>query len=161
MKVRIFLTAWILFSVHFATNTVREHYPAFSLIEQGTFRVDRYLDFHPDIFKHRDGHSYVGNNVAASVIAAVPLFVFKPVLDWLEGYEQAKLKERPPQTEYRNTDHPNSQAFFAVVSQQGLTLRFGAATVVTSIFLMAPLSALFVVLMLSSNGTRTARINSL
>jgi len=149
MKVRIFLTAWIIFSVHFATNTVREHYPAFSLIEQGTFKVDRYLDFHPDIFQHQDGHAYVGNNVAASVIAAVPLLVFKPVLDWLERYEQEKIKDRPPQTEYRNTDHPNSQAFYSVVSQKGLTLRFGAATVVTSVFLMAPLSAGLVVLMFS------------
>ena len=33
---RVFLTAWIVFSLHFVTNTVREHYPAFSLVEDGT-----------------------------------------------------------------------------------------------------------------------------
>ena len=42
IKIRLFLTCWLVFTVHFATNTVREHYPAFSLVEQGTFKVDRY-----------------------------------------------------------------------------------------------------------------------
>ena len=79
LKTRLFLTAWIVFSLHFATNMVREHYPAFSLVEDGTLKVDRYRDFHPDIFVHTDGHAVVGNNVAASIVAAVPLFVFNPV----------------------------------------------------------------------------------
>src|SRR5262245_48759015 len=67
---RIFLIAWILYSVHFATNVVREHYPAFSIAEHGTFRVDEYQGFHPDIFVHRDGHSVIGNQVFVSVLAA-------------------------------------------------------------------------------------------
>jgi hypothetical protein len=43
---RIFLIAWMLYSVHFATNVVREHYPAFSISEHGTFYVDEYQGFH-------------------------------------------------------------------------------------------------------------------
>ena len=31
-ETRLFLVAWILYSVHFATNVVREHYPAFSIV---------------------------------------------------------------------------------------------------------------------------------
>lgn len=147
LSVRLFVCSWIAFSLHFSTNIVREHYPAFSLIEAGTFKVDRYLDFHPDIFLHRDGHAYIGNNVAASVIAAVPLFLVDPALDRLEAYEQQKISRSAPQTEYRNEDHPNSRLFFARAAQAGLTLRFGASAAVTSVLLMAPLSALMILLM--------------
>jgi hypothetical protein len=126
---------------------VREHYPAFSLAEQGTFRVDQYQGFHPDIFLHADGHSYIGNNVTASVIAAIPLFIFDPVLDLLEKYEKRKIqREGVPKTVYR-TKHTNSKIFLETVKERGLSLRFGGATVVTSVFLMAPLSALIVVFM--------------
>lgn len=148
IKLRLFLTCWILFTIHFATNTVREHYPAFSLIEAGTLKVDRYQEFHPDIFVHENGHAYIGNNVMASVFAAVPLLVFRPVLDQLEQWEQDRItRDGSPTAEYRNDRHPNSQAFYRLAKESGLTLRFGAATVVTSAFLMAPLSALVVVLM--------------
>lgn len=144
---RLFLIAWLVYSVHFATNVVREHYPAFSLAEHGTFRVDEYQGFHADIFVHRDGHSYVGNNVIVSVLAAVPLFVFDPVLDLLERHSQRQLKESaaPPAADYR-TPKPKRRAFFKLVKERGLELRFGAATVVTSAFFMAPITALFVVL---------------
>jgi hypothetical protein len=147
LSVRLFLCSWIAYSLHFATNIVREHYPAFSLIESGTFKVDRYLDFHPDIFLHGDGHAYVGNNVTASVIAAVPLLAFDPVLDRLEAHERQSNSRGAPRSEYRNADHPNSQLFFARAAQAGLTLRFGASAAVTSVFLMAPLSALMILLM--------------
>jgi hypothetical protein len=53
-------------------------------VQDGALTVDRYRDFHPDIFVHPNGHAVVGNNVAASVIAAIPLLVFNPVLNQLE-----------------------------------------------------------------------------
>lgn len=146
--IRIFLTCWVIFSVHFATNMVREHFPAFSLVEHGTLKVDRYADFHPDIFIHTDGHAYIGNNVTASVVAALPLLVFDPILDALERYEKNRnAREGMPTTEYDTERHPNSRAFFSLAQREGLTLRFGASAAVTSVFLMAPLSALAVVLM--------------
>jgi hypothetical protein len=142
---RLFLVAWILYSAHFATNVVREHYPAFSLVEHGTFRVDEYQGFHSDIFVHRDGHSVIGNQVLVSALAAIPLFVFDPLLDALERMSQAKLaRGEVPNTEYR-TEKANDRNFFRLVKQRGLDLRFGAATVVTSVFFMAPLTALFLV----------------
>ncbi len=156
-RLRLFLTAWIVYSVHFATNVVREHYPAFSLAEHGTFRVDEYYvenpdapgrsAFHCDIFLHRDGHAYIGNNVAASVIAALPLFVFDPLLDYLE--EAAKRRRAAGSSEFGEYDskQPNRQKFWEALKEQGLELRFGAATAITTVFLMAPLSALAVVLM--------------
>ena len=69
LRGRIFLTAWILFAAMFATNVVREHYPALALVEDGTYRLDRYHELHSDIFEHR-GHWYINNNVGTSVIAA-------------------------------------------------------------------------------------------
>jgi hypothetical protein len=117
-------------------------------VQDGTLTVDRYRDFHPDIFVHPNGHAVVGNNVAASVIAALPLLVFSPVLNQLEAYERARIRrEGPPATEYRTADHPNSRKFYAVAANAGLTLRFGASAAVTTVCLMAPLSALMLVLM--------------
>lgn len=144
----LFLTAWLLYSIHFATNVVREHYPAFSLVDHFTLKVDEYQGFHPDIFVHRDGHSYVGSNVAVSVFAAIPLFVFDPVLDLLERHRNNQLAalDAPPDATYR-TRHANSRVFFKLIRERGLDLRFGGATVVTSVFFMAPISALSVVLM--------------
>lgn len=144
---RIFFVAWLLYSVHFATNVVREHYPAFSLVEHGTFRVDEYQGFHSDIFVHRDGHSVIGNQVFVSVLAAIPLLVFDPVLDGLERYSKRKLAQQGVQNAEYRTDKPMRATFFRLVKERGLDLRFGAATVVTSVFFMAPITALFLVLM--------------
>ncbi|MHC4455359.1 MAG: hypothetical protein ACYSWS_11830, partial [Planctomycetota bacterium] len=158
IKVRLFIISWILFTIHFATDVVREHYPAFTLIDQGTFKVDKYQGFHPDIFAHTDGHSYIGNNVTASIIAAIPLFLFDPILDAIERYEVRKIrKEGISETGFRS-DRQNSVRLMKEVKERGLSLRFGATTVVTSVFLMAPLSALTIVFMfhvLSKRGLST------
>lgn len=147
MKLRLFLTCWIVFSLHFATNVVREHYPAFTLIERGDFVCDRYAGFHSDIFKHTDGHWYIGNNVMGSVIAAVPLVAFDPVLDALEDGRRAETGAMSEaDTEY-DTEYPNRARFFRLVRKKGLDLRFGASAAITSVFLMAPLSAFMTVLM--------------
>jgi len=46
VRLRLFLVCWILFSLFFSTNIVREHYPAFTLIEHGNFRCDEYQGWH-------------------------------------------------------------------------------------------------------------------
>ena len=144
-EVRLFLIAWLVYAVHFATNVVREHYPAFSIVDHGTFRVDEYQGFHEDIFVHRDGHSVIGNQVFVSVLAAVPLFVFDPVLDAIEHRSKAKLaRDGVPNSTYR-IDKPVRQLFFQFVRERGLAERFGAAAMVTSLFLMAPITAAFLV----------------
>jgi hypothetical protein len=142
---RIFLVAWLLYSLHFATNVVREHYPAFTVAEHGTFRVDEYQGFHSDIFVHRDGHSVIGNQVLVSTLAAVPLWIFDPVLDALQRHSLAKLAaEGVTAAEYR-IDKPRRREFFRLVKERGLDLRFGAATAITVVFFMAPITAAFLV----------------
>ncbi|MEO6710169.1 MAG: hypothetical protein ABI054_02035 [Planctomycetota bacterium] len=150
VRLRLFLVSWILFSLFFATNIVREHYPAFTLIEHGNFRCDEYLGWHADIFEHSDGHSYVGNNVMGSVIAAVPLMAFDPVLDRIEAYSKRRLAESstPIDTTYA-TKYPNRANMYKAARLAGQDLRLGASALVTSVFLMAPLSALFTLLVYS------------
>ncbi len=146
IELRLFLTCWIVFSVHFATNVVREHYPAFSLIERGDFVLDAYAGMHSDIFEHTDGHWYIGNQVGTSLLAAVPLLVFDPLLDRLERHSKERLAaggdgSGAGEPEYR-TPYPIRQDFLRRVRERGLDLRFGAATLVTGAFFLAPLSAL-------------------
>ena len=47
---RLFFTCWIVYALHFATNTVREIYPALALGDHMTFDVSEYSGLHPDIF---------------------------------------------------------------------------------------------------------------
>ena len=151
VKVRLFLVCWIVYSAFFATNVVREHYPAFALIERGDWICDRYEGFHADLFRHTDGHVYTGNNVVGSLIAVPPLLAFDPVLDALEERSQAKLAESGGAVDATyDTKYPLRQALFRKVKQAGLDLRFGAATAITSTFLMAPLCAALVVLVFST-----------
>ncbi len=147
---QLFFASWVLFTAHFATNIEREHYPAFALVDNLNFQIDEYVGFHSDIFVHTDGHAYIGNNVLGSVLAAVPLAVFDPALDRLEARSQERLAASGGASvaEYRTSDqHPNRKAFFQLVQERGLELRFGGAAAVTTTFLMAPLSALFVAIM--------------
>ncbi len=158
IKIRIFIISWFIFSIHFATNVVREHYPAFSLAEHGSFKVDEYQGFHPDIFVHTNDHSYINNNVASSVIAAVPLLIFRPVLNMLERYEKGKIQQKNDSKSVYRTRHTNSIKFLKLAKEKGLSFRFGASAMITTVFLMAPLSSLAVVLMfqiLSQRGLST------
>ena len=145
-RLRIFLVCWIVFTLHFATNIVREHYPAFSLVEDGDLYLDEYRGFHADIFEHPNGHAVVGNQVAGSLPAVPALLLFDPLLDALQDWTLARQAEgHDPVREYR-VGQPNRQDFFARVRARGLSLRFGAAAFVTSAFCMAPLTAAFVVM---------------
>jgi hypothetical protein len=147
VRVRLFLVCWILLSLFFATNVVREHYPAFALLDRGDFKCDRYAHMHADLFQHTDGHWYVGNNLLGSVPAIAVLAVFDPLLDRLEEYSKRKLAESPAEADAPyDTKYPNRQKMWKLVKQAGLDLRFGASTALTSVFLMAPLTACFAVL---------------
>jgi len=43
---RLFLTCWLVYALHFATNIVREIYPAVSLGDRLTFDVSEYAGLH-------------------------------------------------------------------------------------------------------------------
>ncbi len=141
---RIFLICWVVFAAHFATNVVREHYPAFSLLEDGDLKLDEYEGFHADIFEHTDGHHYIGNQITGSLPAVPALALFDPLLDYLERKSIARIKAGSLKKAEYKSEYKNRRAFMEKVKAKGLDLRFAGATVVTSFFCMAPICALFV-----------------
>jgi hypothetical protein len=146
VRLRMFLIAWIVFGAHFATNVVREHYPAFALIDRGDFFLDDYAGFHADIYFHPvTKHWVVGNQVLGSLPAALPLLLLDPALDALQRWELERFTARAQDAEY-TTDRPNRAAFFRVVRERGLLLRFAASAAITSLLVMAPLGAALVAL---------------
>ena len=54
VAVRLFLTCWLIYGLHFATNTVREIYPALSLGDHLSFNVSEYSGLHGH-FEFPDG----------------------------------------------------------------------------------------------------------
>ena len=125
LALRLFLTCWVVFSLHFATNVVREHYAAFSIIEGDGFRVDSYADLHSDIFRHTDGHFYINNQVTCSAIAAAVLFPFRPVLDALQEHRMRQIAEGGPLPGEYESEYGPAKEFFRQVRSKGLDLRFG------------------------------------
>jgi len=51
LAVRLFLSCWLVYVLHFATNTVREIFPALSLGDRLSFDVSEYRGLHSDLFE--------------------------------------------------------------------------------------------------------------
>jgi hypothetical protein len=146
VQIRLFLSVWLVLVLHFATNIAREHYPAIALAEHGTLAVGEYLDLHPDLFVAPTGHAVINNPPGASVLAAVPLFIARPVLAYAEAVGRRRVPSDPQTASAVYEDpRPNRQRFFRLVRQRGLDLKFGVVALATAAGLMAPLTALFAV----------------
>lgn len=144
---RLFLTCWLLYGLHFATNTVREIYPALSLGDNLSFNVSEYLGFHPDIFEIPGRGAFINNNPGASILGAVPYLVTRPVIDRVvERVRQARAASPEPAPEY-NTIYPMAREFYRLARERGLDIKFGLGAAVMQMLLMAPLSALSAVVM--------------
>jgi hypothetical protein len=78
---RLFLTCWIVYVLRFATDVVREHYPAIALADHFSFRLDEYGGLHPDLFETAGRGWHIGNNPGGSMVAVIPYAVFKPAVD--------------------------------------------------------------------------------
>ncbi|MFN2432903.1 MAG: hypothetical protein ABR599_08860 [Gemmatimonadota bacterium] len=148
---RLFATCWIVLTLHFATNFAREHYPALSLAETGSFRVDEYLGLHSDIFETPEGEAYINNNPGVSILAAVPLLVARPALAWAESLRRRELAESGGRVsaEYR-TERRGWQTFYRQARERGLDLKFGLISFLTVAFCMSPLTALAGVVLLGT-----------
>jgi hypothetical protein len=147
LAVRIFFTCWIVFGLHFATDIVREHYPAVALGDDFTFRLDEFGGLHPDLFETEGRGWHIGNNPGVSMLAAIPYFMMRPLIDPIteavRSRREASGQTAPP--EY-DTPRPNARTFFAEVWRRGLDVKLGLAALVTHLLLMAPSSALGAVL---------------
>ena len=147
ISLRLFLTCWFVYTLHFATNTVREIYPALSLAENLSFDVSEYLGFHPDIFEIPGRGAYINNNPGASLLGAIPYAVTRPAIDQIVGrVNTARITSNGEVPEY-DTIYPMAREFYRQAYEKGLDIKFGLAAGVMQAFLMAPLSALSVVVM--------------
>lgn len=146
-RIRIFLTCWLVFVLHFATDFVREHYLVISIVDDCSFRLDKYVGLHHDIFETSDHGAHHGANPGASMIAAIPYAVFKPIIDRVVNYQMSKrvtLPEEENKATYQ--DHrPARVRFYNEIRKRGLDIKFGLVCCVTMVFCMAPLSAFGVV----------------
>ena len=153
VKIRLFLTCWLIFIVHFATDFVREHYLVLSISEDYSFRLDKYLGLHHDIFETPDHGVHHNANPGASMIAAIPYFVFKPVVNWIDyHYSNITRQDNKEGVEVYKDHRPARVQFFRQVRERGWDVKFGLVSFVTMVFCMAPLSALSAVVMFQALG---------
>ncbi|MCA9510917.1 MAG: hypothetical protein KC560_09460 [Myxococcales bacterium] len=142
---KIFAIAWIVYTLHFATDIVREHYPAFALAERGTLRVDPYLGLHPDLFEMEGRGAFINNNPGASLVGAVPYAVVRPLVDRVvEPIVARRANAEPPAFD---DPRPNRRAFFEKTFRRGLDVRFGLAAGAIQALGFAPLAAAMVVVL--------------
>lgn len=160
IAIRLFLTCWLIFALHFATNTVREIYPVLSLGDNLSFDVSEYEGLHPDIFEIEGRGAFINNNPGASMMGAVPYLLSRPVTDRIIEHVQ-KTRAANPQAEVAHYDtiYPMAQEFYRNAREKGFDIKFGLAAAVTQAFCMAPISAFGVVVMfwLLLNSTENMR----
>jgi hypothetical protein len=147
--VRLFITCWIVFVLHFATNISREIYPAITLGDHLSFDVSEYVGLHPDIFEIQGRGAYINNNPGASILGAIPYAIARPLINFVSAKVQDARASDPNFThkEYDTVLHPNSKRFYKEALERGLDVKFGLAAGFIQAFCMAPLSALAAVVM--------------
>jgi hypothetical protein len=148
IALRLFLTCWIIFAIHLATNTVREIYLALAIGDHLSFRVDDYANMHPDLFEKKGYGWHIGANPGASMIGAIPYALTRPLIDRVvtkvnQARASSGLKEPPTY----NSPWPMSREFYQEAWKRGYDIKFGLASVVMQALCMAPISALGVVAM--------------
>lgn len=150
-RVRLFLTCWVVYALHFATDFVREHYLVVSMVEQGTFALDDYDGLHVDIFQNPPSApvqgAHHGANPGISMIAAVPYFLLRPAVDIVVRRELASRSPGDTAVTY-NDPRPRRVEFYRTARARGLDIRFGLVSAITQALCMAPLAAWSVVTML-------------
>jgi len=142
IALRLFITCWLVYVMHFATNIVREIYPALTLGDHLTLDVSEYVGFHPDIFEVPNRGAFINNNPGASILGAIPYALARPIIDCVvERVQRARMTSPKPMPEY-NTIYPMRREFHRKAYERGLDVKFGLAAGVMQAFLMAPVSAL-------------------
>ncbi|HET9533379.1 MAG TPA: hypothetical protein VFQ92_23710, partial [Blastocatellia bacterium] len=148
IAVRLFITCWLVYAMHFATNTVREIYPALALGDHFSFRVDEYANMHPDLFEKEGYGWHIGNNPGASMLAAIPYALARPIIDPIVESVQRKRAANPQlEPPSYNSPWPMAREFYKEAWRRGLDIKFGLGAFVMQSMCMAPISALAVVVM--------------
>ena len=147
LAIRLFFTCWLIYSLHLATNTVREIYLALAIGDHLSFRVTDYAHMHPDLFEKKGYGWHIGANPGASMLAAIPYAVSRPIVDRIVARvnrQRAAGGQEPPAY---NSPWPMSRQFFEEAWRRGLDVKFGLAAIIMQTLCMAPVSAFGVVAM--------------
>ena len=145
IAVRLFVTCWLIYSVHLATNTVREIFLALAIADHFSFQVNEYANMHADLFEKKGFGWHIGANPGASMIAAVPYALCRPAVDRIvQIVNRQRSGHAPP---VYNSPWPMAREFFQEAWRRGLDVKFGLAAFIMQTLCMAPVSALGVVTM--------------
>jgi hypothetical protein len=146
IAVRLFLTSWIVFTLHFSSNSAREIFPALAIGDHLSFRVDDYANMHPDLFEKKGYGWHIGNNPGASMLAAIPYALARPIIDRVvERARRGRAAVAEPPA--YNSPWPMAREFYREAWKRGLDLKLGLGAFVMQAFCMAPLSAAAIVVM--------------
>jgi len=145
IQVRLFLTCWLIYCLHFSPFVTRELYLTMALVERQTVHVDDYVILHADLFVIEGRGSFVGSNPGASILAAIPYALSLPVVNKVAPIRTPKApgEEKAVSGEERYAQ----RMFYVNARRMGIEVRLGAAAAVTAMLFMAPLAAASVVLM--------------
>jgi MFS family permease len=144
--VRLFLTCWLVYSFHVATNMVRENYLALAIGDHASFRVDEYAGMHDDIFEHPGFGWHIGSNPGASMLGAIPYALSRPVIDRIvRSVQESRDAAANPPAYAAPTE--TDRRFYEEAWRRGFDVKFGLASVVMQSLAMAVVSSLGVVLL--------------
>jgi len=148
IAVRLFFTCWAVYAAHVATNTVREIYLALAIADHFSFRVDEYANMHADLFEKKGFGWHIGANPGASMLAAVPYFLSRPVVDRVVAkVNQTRTAGGQKTQPVYNSPWPMAREFYQEAWRRGYDIKFGLAAAIMQWFCMAPISAAGVVAM--------------
>ncbi|MCI0591211.1 MAG: hypothetical protein L0Y67_06375 [Gammaproteobacteria bacterium] len=148
LALRLFFTCWLVYTLHFATNIVREIYPALAIGDHFSFRVDEYAHMHPDLFEKEGYGWHIGNNPGASMLAAIPYALSRPIIDCIvERVKQGRAASGQTEPTQYNSPWPMAREFYQEAWRRGFDIKFGLAAFVMQSMCMASISALSVVVM--------------
>src|SRR5438128_1585265 len=137
---RLFFTVWLVYVLHAGTNVVRETYLAIALVDRHSVRVDDYLGLNPDLFVIDGRGAFINNNPGASIMAAVPYAVARPLFDVLFRLNPELVRPKPPAS--YDDPRPNRTRFMNEARARGLDVKLALAALAIQAGLMAPLGAL-------------------
>ncbi len=142
---RLFFSAWLLYSLHWATDFSREHFLVLSIAEEASFRLDKYADMHKDIFVLPTGQAHHGANPGISMIGAIPYALLRPLVDRVVDGSLARRAGETVSTSDYQDPRLARRLRYAQMRARGLDLRFGLVGLITQVLAMAPLAAAGVV----------------
>src|SRR5262245_42810896 len=102
VALRLFVTCWLVYGLHFATNIERELYPALIPGAHLSFDVSEYLRLHDDILELPGRGAFINNNPGTSILGAIPYTLARPIIDRVvERVQRARAMSPRPVPEYQ------------------------------------------------------------